>query len=177
MTRRFRKPVREHPAIVQRRLRGYALMVAGAHGKREEYEARNPESDLLPLPKPRGPRKPSVGPSEHQEQSAVISWWRLVCTGYGLPLFALFAVPNGGARDAITGARLKAEGVRRGVFDLMLAAPRDQFHGLFLEMKVDDNKLTPDQQDFEKYLLSAGYCASAHWSADSAIAAIKEYLR
>ena len=32
----------------------------------------------------------------------------------------LFAVPNGGRRDAITGAKLKAEGVVPGVSDLIL---------------------------------------------------------
>jgi len=137
--------------------------------------------DLPPLPPRRGTirrpvdRKP-VGPSEHQEQSAVIAWWSLACHGYGLPKFALFAIPNGGARDHITGARLKAEGVRKGAFDLCLAAAAGSYHGLYIEMKVGDNKPTPEQNEFKTYFDGAGYSASVHWSATSAIDAIKAYL-
>ena len=32
----------------------------------------------------------------------------------------LHAIPNGGNRSAVTGARLKAEGVKRGIPDLFL---------------------------------------------------------
>lgn len=38
--------------------------------------------------------------------------------------FASFAVPNGGRRDAKTGARMKYEGVVRGVADLILLIPK-----------------------------------------------------
>lgn len=160
---------REHPGVVARRHVAYIEMMAG----REIPELRK---DMPDLPRARAPNKPRVGPSEHQEQVAVIQWWDVACHGYGLPVFSLFAVPNGGARDAITGSRLKAEGVRRGALDLILAKPMDQFHGLFIEMKVGINRLTDEQKEFTAYLLSVGYMASAHWSADSAITAIKEYL-
>ena len=135
---------------------------------------------LQPVPPKRQLRRPvdgrPVGPSEHQEQTAVINWWRLAHKGYGLPEFALFAIPNGGARDPITGARLKAEGVRPGVFDLMLAAPKAKHAGLFIEMKVGANKPSPDQEAFHAHLVSAGYAASVHWNSGSAIDAIKAYL-
>lgn len=116
--------------------------------------------------------------SEHAEQSAVIDWWDKACGTYGLPQFALFAVPNGAhlASGYIGASRLKAEGMRPGALDLVLAVPRDQFHGLFLEMKYGRNKPSEDQDAFIAYLLGAGYHASVQWSADSAIAAIKEYL-
>lgn len=138
-----------------------------------------------PLPKmlvemgPKRERKPAsarVGPSEHQEQCAVIDWWWRVHTKYRLPHFALFAVPNGGARDVITGARLKAEGVRRGALDLILAKPANNFSGLFIEMKVGDNKPSDDQKLFIAYLQEVGYKACVHWNAESAIADIVEYL-
>lgn len=114
--------------------------------------------------------------SEHQEQADVVSWWGMACAGYTLPRIALFAIPNGGARDYITGARLKAEGVRRGVFDLCLTAARKQFHGLYLEMKVGSNKPSPEQQDFQRMLIEQGYQATVHWNAGDAIDAIKAYL-
>lgn len=117
-----------------------------------------------------------LGPTEHQEQCAVISWWWLQHELYGLPVIALFAVPNGGARDPITGSRLKAEGVRAGALDLILAKPTAAYHGLFLEMKVGSNKPNDGQEKYLEYLNAAGYKATVHWSAESAIQAIKEYL-
>lgn len=135
-----------------------------------ELEARASSRSLRPRSD-----KPQ-GPSEHQEQSVVVAWWWRQHEFYGLPHFALFAIPNGGARDPLTGAKLKREGVRRGALDLMLAKPVQPYSGLFIEMKVGDNKPTPDQQDFIRYLTSAGYKACVHWSADSAIAEIIGYL-
>lgn len=117
-----------------------------------------------------------VGQTEHQAQRTVIDWWARFHNRYQLPEFALFAVPNGGARDAITGAMLKAEGVRRGALDLILAKPTKQYAGLFIEMKVGDNKPSDEQKAFLEYLLSVGYKAVVHWSADSAISEIKSYL-
>ncbi|WP_240655162.1 VRR-NUC domain-containing protein [Rhodovarius crocodyli] len=46
----------------------------------------------------------------------------------------LYAVPNGGRRDGLTGAILKAEGVRAGVADLVLMLPRGR--SVYIEMKV-----------------------------------------
>ena len=117
-----------------------------------------------------------AGPTEHQEQCAVISWWALAHRNYALPQFALFAVPNGGARDVITGARLKAEGVRRGTPDLILAAPRSGFHGLFLELKVGSNQPSPEQKEFIAHLEASGYSAAVYWSSEDAIKAIEAYL-
>ncbi len=120
--------------------------------------------------------KPVHG-TEHQEQSAVISWWWRAHTGYGLPVFSLFAVPNGGARDVITGANLKAEGVRKGALDLILAKPRGDYHGLFIEMKVGDNQPSDEQKEFIRYLDSVGYKTAVHWNAGTAIEEIKGYLQ
>lgn len=135
---------------------------------------------LLPVPPKREIRRPwdgkPVGPSEHQVQATVISWWHLAHPRYSLPEFALFAVPNGGRRDMITGALLKAEGVRAGALDLILAAARRGHHGLFIEMKVGDNKPSDKQQDFIVYLNSAGYKTAVHWDSTTAIKEIEDYL-
>lgn len=119
----------------------------------------------------------AIVPTEHQEQCAVIEWWWIAHGKYRLPPFALFACPNGGHRDAITGSLLKAEGVRPGTPDLILAAPTPAFSGLFVEMKKTDGaKPSPDQTAFLDYLLSAGYSASVHYGATSAIKEIEDYL-
>jgi hypothetical protein len=116
-------------------------------------------------------------PSEHQLQAFIISWWARSHNLYALPEFVLFAVPSGGARDAITGSLLKAEGVRRGVPDLILAKPVGPYSGLFLELKVGYNKPTDQQFAFIAYLESVGYKTGVYWDAEAAIGAIKDYLR
>jgi len=115
--------------------------------------------------------------SEHQLQASIIGWWAHTHNLYALPEFALLAIPNGGARDAITGSRLKAEGVRRGALDLLLAKPVGAYSGLWIELKVGYNKPTDQQFAFIAYLESVGYKASVHWDAVSAIKAIEDYLR
>jgi len=115
-------------------------------------------------------------PSEHQSQSAVVAWWAIACKRYSLPHFALFAIPNGGARDAITGSRLKAEGVRAGILDLMLAVKRGLQGGLFIEMKKRGNYASAEQKEVMHYLSIAGYSSIICHSADEAISAIEAYL-
>lgn len=55
-------------------------------------------------------------------------------------------VPNGGMRNARVAAQLKAQGVVRGVPDLMLIP----LHGRvgFIEVKAPGGSLTPEQKEF-----------------------------
>ena len=57
-------------------------------------------------------RKQTTPLSESQIQHDCLTWFRLQYPNLAL---LLFAVPNGGRRDAKTGARMKYEGVVRGV--------------------------------------------------------------
>jgi hypothetical protein len=95
---------------------------------------------------------------------------------YALPIEALFAIPNGGSRDPITGSRLKAEGVRPGIPDLMLAVPVSPHAGLFMEMKEGNRPLSEAQVRVGRYLISVGYLATAARSSEEAIKIIKKYL-
>ena len=89
---------------------------------------------------------------------------------------AFFAIPNGGARSPATGAMLKAEGVRRGVFDLMVCVPRGMFHALFIELKAGKNKLTPEQKIFMESRIADNYSCVVCYSLDEAIKALEQYL-
>ena len=71
---------------------------------------------------------------EHAHQVALFQWADAVRPMYP-DLRWMFAVPNGGARSPRTAGRLKAEGVRRGVPDVLLDVPRGQWHGLRIELK------------------------------------------
>jgi hypothetical protein len=157
----------------------------GRVSERERKQAVNAAFRFLGMPqfqtelKPKRERKPrAVGASEHQEQCAVIDWWWRVHTQYRLPHFALFAVPNGAhlASGYIGAGKLKREGLRRGALDLILAKPSQNFAGLFIEMKAGSNQPSDDQKAFIAYLQEAGYKASVHWNAESAIAEIVGYL-
>lgn len=140
-------------------------------------DGRPPQIAYAPEKPKRGRKvRDELVPSEHQSQCAVISWWRLVHKGYELPEFALFAIPNGGARDRITGSRLKAEGVRPGIPDLMLAARNRLCAGLFIEMKKIGNQTKAVQKEALAHLRLAGYACEVCWTADAAIATIKTYL-
>lgn len=97
-------------------------------------------------------------PTEHEEQTALIEWWSWYSQWMGLQRCLLMAIPNGGARTTVTGARLKAEGVRAGIPDLFLAYPAGGLHGLFIEMKRARGGATSTAQKIVGELLSrAGY--------------------
>ena len=94
--------------------------------------------------------------SESREQQALFRWWDIYRSHY--PGAVMFAVPNGGARSAVTGARLKAEGVLAGVPDIFLAWSSGGRHGLFIEMKRAGGGRTSAAQKIIGTLLShAGY--------------------
>lgn len=97
----------------------------------------------------------------------------------------LFAIPNGGSRRRLTGRvslealRMRREGVRAGVPDLMLAIPSGEWNGLFLEMKrrvKSASRVSPEQKMWQERLRERGYRAEVCYGADEAIALIREYL-
>jgi hypothetical protein len=69
----------------------------------------------------------------------------------------LHANPNGGNRSAVTGARLKAEGVKRGIPDLFLPFPIRKYigwyHGFYIEVKTPKGSQTKEQKEFEKFAI------------------------
>ena len=88
----------------------------------------------------------------------------------------LFSVPNGGARDAVTGARLKAEGVMAGVADLFLSIPNAQYHGLYIEMKTAKGTQSKSQRIFQQRVEAMGYRYAVVRSFEGFVALIREYL-
>lgn len=138
-----------------------------------------------PAGRPRTGRKPrKVVPSEHEEQCAVIDWWRVYSAVHKLDERLLFCIPN--ASRLTDGGRVYKwkEGLRAGVPDLMLAIVRDdigihlQFAGLFIEMKrIGGDKPTQAQQEYHALLQAQGYRVLTCFGAAEAIKAITEYLQ
>lgn len=105
--------------------------------------------------------KPKVGSerdqmSEHLEQVAFFRMVELM-KGRHPELCWLHAIPNGGARTASVGAKMKAEGVKRGVWDVFLPYPKGNWHGLYIEMKYGKNGLTQEQKEFGAFVDGQGY--------------------
>lgn len=59
-------------------------------------------------------------------------------------------VPNGGRRDAITGARLKREGVKAGFPDIQIIR-NDDGYSAFIEVKTAKGALSPAQKEWRDW--------------------------
>jgi hypothetical protein len=87
-------------------------------------------------------------PTEHEEQKDFVRWFR---QAYTIPLgVRIFAIPNGGGRSKVEGARLVSEGVSAGVPDLFVPAWL-----LWIEMKRPKKSHTSELQKlWHEYLRS-----------------------
>ena len=117
--------------------------------------------------------------SEHSEQVVLFEW--VAVYGAQIPgLDRLFAIPNGGLRKKSTAAKMKAEGAKAGVLDIMLPSPvfsQDEWrHGLWIEMKFGRTRLTPEQKEWAGFLMHQGYEVIVAYGARAAARAVLDYL-
>lgn len=124
--------------------------------------------------------------SEHDEQVALFEWAQMMAGEYP-ELNLLHAIPNGaklpwtksrdGKRYSPEAIRLKREGLKPGVPDMCLPVARGGYHGLYIELKFGNNKLSPDQTWWLKVLTWEGYKAIEARGWEAAAKAILEYLQ
>jgi hypothetical protein len=115
--------------------------------------------------------------SEHAQQTALFCWAAMPTIQRLYPeLKFMFAIPNGGERNKIVAGNLKAEGVRAGVWDIFLPIPVRLSHGMFIEMKVDNNGLTAEQKTFGLFILANHYETAVCYNWQDAVRAIVQYL-
>lgn len=101
-------------------------------------------------------------PLEDAQQTAFFLWTVMQYPHFPLLRFA-FAIPNGGKRDKITAARMKTQGVKPGVPDVMIPIPIVDssgaivWPGLWLELKKVGGKPSADQLEWQKHLVSMRY--------------------
>lgn len=107
-------------------------------------------------------------PTEHEEQREIVFWFRRKFSDV-----RIFAIPNGGWRSRATAAKLKAEGVSRGVPDLFVPA-----WGMWIEMKRSDGgRLSPDQKSWHLYLASIGQTVLVCHGAEEAKRQIDAHIK
>jgi VRR-NUC domain len=111
--------------------------------------------------------------TEHQEQATVCDWLRAHRVVY-------FAVPNGGSRSAVAGARLRRIGLKAGVPDLViLSAPAkgwvsESFRGVAVEMKrAKGGVVSPLQDVWLEQMKACGWATAVAHGADAAIEFLK----
>src|SRR5258708_11190915 len=121
-------------------------------------------------------RGEKITPTEHAEQVEFFKFWRRFAAVHNLPAQLCFAIHN--ASKLTDGGRIwkYAEGLVAGVSDIFLAIPRDQFHGLFIEMKRRPNSVSVAQADFQGAVTVQGYLAVTSYTCEDAIREVKDYL-
>lgn len=103
-------------------------------------------------------------PTEHEEQRELVRWVRQT---YGV---LIFAIPNGGERKKSQAARLKVEGVVRGVPDLFIPE-----WNVWVEMKRQSGgRLSKEQKDIHKQLEACGHTVIVGYGSEDAKAKISE---
>ena len=110
---------------------------------------------------------------EHKIQCACVRWFRLK-----YPKFRniLFAIPNGGRRDAVTGAKLKEEGATSGVSDLILLRSNRFYGALAIEMKKPGGYQSPAQKEWQKEVEAMGNKYVVCRSLDEFMKVVTDYL-
>lgn len=128
--------------------------------------------------------------SEEAHQTALFCWARHPATiSEWWELEWLHHIPNGGYRGdkrsaSITGAKLKQQGVKAGVADVLLPVNRAGCSGLYIEMKKPSLKsaknpfagCSEDQLDFKDFVEANKYIWRVCYSYEEAKAELLAYL-
>lgn len=112
------------------------------------------------------------------EHAEAVSFMRAVrMAEAGKPeLRLLFAVPNGGDRNTIVAAKMKAEGVRPGVPDYLMPVPRGGYIGLAIELKSLTGYASREQKAWIEALREQGWRAEVCRGWEAAWRVVNDYL-
>lgn len=113
--------------------------------------------------------------TEHAHQTALFMQMSMWLTKWPELKWA-FAVPNGGNRDPITAARLKAEGVKSGVSDVCLPIARQGYSGFYIEMKKPGGKESPQQKEFGAFVATQNYLYKCCTDWEDAANSVEWYM-
>lgn len=116
--------------------------------------------------------------AEREEQAALVEWFRLQYPQYNK---AIRLSLNGVAfRNGKEAARRKAEAKKQGLTigesDLMFTVARGGYHGLCIEMKSENGRLSEDQSEYLGFMREMGYAAFCCKGAAEAIGVVREYM-
>jgi hypothetical protein len=105
-------------------------------------------------------------PTEHAEQVTFLNWFRSQFPGV-----LIFSIPNGSFRHKATAAKLKMEGVVKGIPDLFIPE-----WNLWIEMKRTKGSTTSaEQKEMIEHLNKIGHTAIICKGHQAAIEAVNDY--
>jgi hypothetical protein len=105
-------------------------------------------------------------PTEHEEQRAFVELWRKA----GFPL--IYAIPNGEARGIRAAARLKLEGVKRGMPDLHCPE-----WNLWIEFKRrKGGSVSEEQKAIHEYIRGIGQVVIVPRGAHEAVSMVQQFI-
>lgn len=128
----------------------------------------------------------------HDEDDMQAEFFKVVPIFFpNLPSKLLFAVPNGGKRDQVTrtnkkgitsiyspeATRMKNQGVKSGVADVICLIPKKGFASLLIEFKTQTGEQSSEQKKFQEQAESCGSKYVIVRSVGRAIDVLKEYLK
>jgi hypothetical protein len=125
-----------------------------------------------------GPRATRAKPAdrEGQEQAALL---REVELRYPEAFKLIYHVPNGGHRHKLVAIKLKGQGVKAGVPDLVLPMARGGHFGLYIEFKAMppfDAAVSASQDAYIQALIGQGYLAVVCRGHIDALECLRAYL-
>lgn len=116
-------------------------------------------------------------PTEHEEQVALFAWALRAQVTYP-ELKLLYAIANAGAgAQRGQAGKMKAEGVKRGVPDTCLPVAKSGYHGVYIEMKAQEGRISPEQAEWVSDLTKGGYYAVVAYGFVEARDHLLNYLR
>lgn len=129
------------------------------------------------VPKKARPTKARKSEAEGEEQAQLIKLFRAQYPDVG---HLLIHIPNGGSRkNAFEGWRLKEQGVRAGVSDLLLPVARGGFFGLWIEFKAappNNAPVSDSQQEWVRLMQAQGYSVNICLGVEAAMKVLTAYM-
>lgn len=122
--------------------------------------------------------------SEDAEQIKLFNWIRLK-EKEDQRYKMIVHVPNQGSAGFggfIRQKKLKAMGVRKGFFDIIVICPSEDknsnyiWPALFIELKTSKGKPSKEQLDWQMNLIDYGYCAEICYGGKEALALIQDWF-
>lgn len=83
----------------------------------------------------------------------------------------VFAVPNGGKRNAAEAANLKVQGALAGIHDLIIWLPGGR--SLLVEMKAEKGSISTSQAGIHRHSTLLGFTTIVAYSAEGALAQLR----
>lgn len=111
--------------------------------------------------------------NEESMHRSLVKWFEVK---YKHSAMRLHHSPNGGARTARAGAKMKALGTRKGFPDLVLYERRNGYVGLVLELKSDRGQVTGEQAGWLTVLSECSFDCHVIKTLDEGIKTIENYM-